>query len=320
MRVSGQTRSHPRPEPSEERVKTVKALRITAGTAAGVVSLALTLALALTPESFGLPASPALYEKVRAEGRGAEGVLALWAVLAVPIGGLLQTPVALLRGARIRAGWVLLAGYWLYVLLVTVAIWQVQDLFPSHGGPGKSGGLLGALAGLALATPVGAACSGAVFRPVPGEHGDTLSAQIRGHLATVALLTWSFNGAFVGMLIGLNFHFPRTGAAAMFFPGGLLWGFHAGAALGMLITARLQRTPDARAATTAFAASLARTATALLLCCLCVTQLGWILPTWTMALLGLGAPLALFALAGRSERLGRWVEFRTLELPKDGFG
>ncbi|MEV5998112.1 hypothetical protein AB0M25_01945 [Streptomyces griseomycini] len=310
------TRSGSGPRLSEAHVKT---LRITAGTAAGVVSLALALALTLTPESFGLPSSPALYEKVRAEGRGLEGIVVLWALLAVPVGGLLQTPVARLRGARIAAGWALLAGYWLYVLLVAVAAWQVQGLFPSHDGPGKSGGLLGALTALALATPVCAASSGAVFRPVPGEHGDTLGGQIRGHLATVALLSWCFNGVFVGILIGRNFAFPRSGSFAMFFPGGLLWGFHAGAALGMLIGARLQRAPEARAATTAVAASLARTAAALLLCCLCVAQLGWFLPAWGVALGGIPALIALLALASRSERLGRWVEFHTLELPKGGF-
>lgn len=319
MRAVGQKRSAPRPEPSEARVTTIKALRITAGAAAGVTSLALAVALALTPESFGLPAAPALYKEVQAEGRGFEGILAAWALLAVPIGGLLQTPVAWLRGARIAAGWALLTAYWLYVLTATVAIWQVQDLFPQHGGPGKSGGILGAFASAALAPAVGAACSGAVFRPVPGEHGDTLSAQIRGHLATVALLSWCGNGAFVGILIGLTFDFPRAGSASMFFPGGLLWGFYAGAALGMLITARLQRGPDTRTATTAVAASLARTATALLLCCLCVAQLGWVLPEWAVAGLGLAALVALFALSDRHERLLRWAEFRTLELPKEGF-
>ncbi|MFD7765382.1 hypothetical protein [Streptomyces sp. NPDC059787] len=307
------------PEPSEARVKRVKVLRITAGTAAGVVSLTLALTLTLAPASLGLPSSPALYEKVRAQDRAAEGVLVAWALLAVPVGGLLQTPVARLRGARIAAGWVLLAGYWLYVLLVAVAVWQVQGLFPPPDGPGKSGGILGALTALALATPVCAACSGAVFRPVPGENGDTLGGQIRGHLATVALLSWAFNGVFVGALIGRNFSFPRAGSFAMFVPGGVLWGFHAGAALGMLIGARLQRAPEARAGTTRIAASLARTATALLLCCLCVAQLGWVLPAWMVALSGIPAIIALSVLASRNERLDRWVEFRTLELPKGGF-
>ncbi|MFC8031387.1 hypothetical protein ACFT1B_08890 [Streptomyces griseoincarnatus] len=306
-------------EPAEGHVKRVKALRMTAGTVAGVASLALALALTLTPVSLGLPSSPALYEKVRAEDRGGEGVIVAWALLAVPIGGLLQTPVARLRGARITAGWTLLAGYWLYVLLVAVTAWQVQGLFPPADGPGKSGGLFGALTALALATPVGAACSGAVFRPVPGEHGDTLGGQIRGHLATVALFTWSFNGVFVSMLIGKSFAFPRSGSFPMFFPGGLLWGFHAGAALGMLIGARLQRTPEARAATTAVAVSLTRTAAALLLCCLGVAQLGWILPAWAVALSAFPALIALLTLGSRNKRLGRWVEFHTLELPKGGF-
>ncbi|WP_427764041.1 hypothetical protein [Streptomyces sp. DSM 41931] len=307
------------PRPTEAHVKRVKALRITAGTVAGVASLALALALTLTPGSLGLPSSPALYEKVRAEDRAGEGVIVAWALLAIPVGGLLQTPVARLRGGRIGAGWALLTGYWLYVLLVAVAAWQVQGLFPPPDGPGKSGGLFGALTALALATPVCAACSGAVFRMVPGEHGDTLGGQIRGHLATVALLAWCFNGTFISMLTGKNFAFPRSGSFAMFFPGGLLWGFHAGAALGMLIGARLQRAPEARAVTMAVAASLARTAAVLLLCCLCVAQLGWILPTWAVALSACPVLIALFTLGSRNERLGRWTEFHTLELPKGGF-
>ncbi|MCP9991351.1 hypothetical protein ACF09G_21375 [Streptomyces albogriseolus] len=307
------------PRPTEAHVKRIKALRITAGTVAGVASLALALALTLTPGSLGLPSSPALYEKVRAEDRAGEGVIVAWALLAIPVGGLLQTPVARLRGGRIGAGWALLTGYWLYVLLVAVAAWQVQGLFPPPDGPGKSGGLFGALTALALATPVCAACSGAVFRMVPGEHGDTLDGQIRGHLATVALLAWCFNGTFISMLTGKNFTFPRSGSFAMFFPGGLLWGFHAGAALGMLIGARLQRAPEARAATMAVAASLARTAAVLLLCCLCVAQLGWILPTWAVALSAFPVLIALFTLGPRNERLGHWVEFHTVELLKGGF-
>ncbi|MFI5565833.1 hypothetical protein ACIA6T_00335 [Streptomyces sp. NPDC051740] len=304
---------------SEARVKRVRALRITTGTAAGIVSLTLALVLTLAPESLGLPSSPALYEKVRAQDRATEGVLVAWALLAVPVGGLLQTPVARLRGARIAAGWALLASYWLYVLLVAVAVWQVQSLFPPPGGPGKSGGLLGALTMLVLATPVCAACSGAVFRPVPGEDSDTPGGQVRSHLAAVALLSWVFNGVFIGALIGRNFSFPWAGSFAMFFPGGILWGFHAGAALGMLIGARLQRAPEARAETTRLAASLTRTATALLLCCLCVAQLGWFFPAWAVSLVSLPALVALFTLASRNERLGRWVELRTLELPKGGF-
>lgn len=40
----------------------------------------------------------------------------------------------------------------------------------------------------------------------------------------------------------------------------------------------------------------------------------------TRAVLGLAAPLAPFALAARSERRSRWAGFRTLQLPKHGFG
>ncbi|MEU1081448.1 hypothetical protein ABZ368_14575 [Streptomyces sp. NPDC005908] len=87
----------------------------------------------------------------------------------------------------------------------------------------------------------------------------------------------------------------------------------------MLIGTRLQRAPEARAATMAVAVSLARTAAALLLCCLCVAQLGWVLPTWAVALSAFPALIALFTLGSRNERLGRWVKYHALELPKDRF-
>lgn len=35
-----------------------------------------------------------------------------------------------------------------------------------------------------------------------------------------------------------------------------------------------------------------------------------------MTLVGLPAPFVLFVLAGRYERLGRWVEYRQIEVPK----
>lgn len=73
----------------------------------------------------------------------------------------------------------------------------------------------------------------------------------------------------------------------------------------MLIGARLQRAPEARTETIRVAASLARTATAVLLCCLCVAQPGWILPARVVGLGSLPAIATLFALASRSERLSR---------------
>ncbi|GGS88714.1 hypothetical protein [Streptomyces violaceus] len=64
------------------------------------------------------------------------------------------------------------------------------------------------------------------------------------------------------------------------------------------------------------ARSHARTSASLLASCLCVAQLGRLLPTWAVALVGLPAPFVLFILAVRYERLGRWVEYRQLEVPK----
>jgi hypothetical protein len=64
------------------------------------------------------------------------------------------------------------------------------------------------------------------------------------------------------------------------------------------------------------AKSFARTSTAMLGCCLCVSQLGWLLPTWAMVAIGVPAPFVLFVVAARAEgRLGRWVQLRQIELP-----
>ncbi|MEW2450680.1 hypothetical protein AB0896_24505 [Streptomyces parvulus] len=220
--------------------------------------------------------------------------------------------MARLRGARIGAGWALLAGYWLFVLLLAPAAWQVEGLFPATDGPGRSGGLFGAAIGVVIGTVLYAVVSGSVFREVGA--GQTLSAQVRDHLAAVVVLTAVCTGAVVGLVLGRNLPFPSTGASAMFLPGGILWGLHAGAAVGLLTAARLRPYPDQRL--TATAADFARTGTALLVCCLCVAQLGWFLPGWVVAVVGVPAPFLLFVVAGRSEWLGRWVRFRTVELPK----
>lgn len=49
------------------RAGTLRIARITAGTTAGVASLALTLLLTTAPERLGLSPTPALFEKVQAE-------------------------------------------------------------------------------------------------------------------------------------------------------------------------------------------------------------------------------------------------------------
>ncbi|WP_432099501.1 hypothetical protein [Streptomyces sp. WAC 04229] len=285
-------------------------LRIAAGVTAGAGALVLTVLLALTPEAVGL------FEWARTKAeerdRAGEALLFTWALIALPVAGLLQTPVARLRGARIGAGWALLAGYWLFVLLLAPVAWQVEGLFPATGGPGRSGGLFGAAIGVVIGTVVYAVVSGSVFREVGA--GQTLPAQVRDHLAAVVVLTAVCTGAVVGLVLGRNFPFPSTGAPAMFLPGGILWGLHAGAAAGLLTAARLRPYPDQRLAATA--ADFARTGTALLVCCLCVSQLGWFLPRWVVAVVGVPAPFLLFVVAGRSEWVGRWVRFRTVELPK----
>ncbi|MGX1302572.1 hypothetical protein RKD35_004060 [Streptomyces albogriseolus] len=101
-------------------------------------------------------------------------------------------------------------------------------------------------------------------------------------------------------------HLPPLRVLRDVLPGRPLVGFPRGRRIGR---ADRRPPPEARAATMAVAASLARTAAVLLLCCLGVAQLGWILPTWAVALSAFPVLIALFTLGSRDERLGRWLEF-----------
>ncbi|GAA4995415.1 MULTISPECIES: hypothetical protein [Streptomyces] len=289
-------------------------LRGAAGVTAGVIALALTVLVAVS--------RPELYEWARTKAeerdRTGEAVIFAWALIVLPVAGLLQTPVARRRGARIGAGWALLACYWLFVLLLVPVAWQAEGLFPASDGPGRSGGVFGAAIGLVLGTPVYAVVSGAVFRTVRPE--ETLGEQVRGHVSGVVVLTSVLAGAVVGLACGLGFRLPASGAPALVLPGGVLWGLHAGAALGYVVAGRLQPSPAAGRTTTATARTFARTGAAVFLCCLCVSQLGWVLPGWAVAVVGVPAPFLLFGCAVRWEWLGRWVSFRTVEVPKGAFG
>ncbi|GAA2607857.1 hypothetical protein GCM10010304_68390 [Streptomyces roseoviolaceus] len=298
------------------RAGTLRIARIAAGTTAGVASLALTLLLTTAPERLGLSPTPALFEKVQAEDRGSEAFVFAWALIALPVAGLLQTPLALARRARVGVGWALIAGYWLYVVLMAAVTWLVQGFFPAADAPGKNGGLFGAAILMAVCTPLFVVGSGGVFREVRSDDEGSLAAQIRDQLTAVTVLCASFIGVVTGLVFGRSFDFPHDGFPAMFLPGGALWGLLAGAALGTLLGALLPRSTDSRRTMTDSARSFARTSASLLTCCLCVAQLGWILPVWVVALVGLPAPFVLFVLAGRYERLGRWVEYRQIEVPK----
>jgi hypothetical protein len=286
------------------------------GITAGVASLALTLLLTTAPERLGLSASPAPIERVRSEDRASEAFIFVWALIALPVAGLFHTPLALARRARVGAGWALIAGYWLYVALMATVAWQVQGFFPAADAPGKNGGLFGAAILMVLGTPLFVVGSAGVFREVQSDDEGTLSAQIRDQLTAVTVLCCTFIGVVTGLTSGYHFTFPRDGFPAMFLPGGALWGLLAGAALGTLLGALLPRSADSRRTMTDSARSYARTSVSLLACCLCVAQLGWLLPAWAVALVGLLAPFILFVLAGRYERLGRWVEYRQIEVPK----
>ncbi|MFF7795333.1 hypothetical protein [Streptomyces sp. NPDC007991] len=229
--------------------------------------------------------------------------------------GLLHTPLALARRAEIGAGWALIAGYWLYVAVTAGVAWHVQDFFPATDAPGKNGGWFGAAIMMLIGTPLFVVGSGGVFRQVR-EGDSTAATQIRDQLATVTVLCCTLVGAVTGVTVGFGFAFPRDGFPAMFLPGGILWGLLAGAALGMRAGALITNSPDSRRRMTADAKSFARTAAAVLACCLCVSQLGWLLPVWAVALVGLPAPFVLFVVAGRCERVGWWVEYRRIEVPE----
>ncbi|MFE2436138.1 hypothetical protein [Streptomyces sp. NPDC059409] len=288
-------------------------MRLVTGVTAGLISLTLTVLLAVyRPEL-----SEWAWTKAEERGRTGEASLFAWALIALPLAGLLQTPVARRRGARIGAGWTLLAGYWLFVLLMATVAWQTEGLFPATDGPGKSGGVFGAAVGLVIGTPVYAVVSGSVFRTVRPE--ETLGEQVRDHVAGVVVLTGALAGAVAGLACGLGFRLPTEGAPALVLPGGILWGLHAGAALGYFVAARLQPSPAPRRTTTELALTFARTGATLLVCCLCVSQLGWVLPGWTVVVVGIPAPFLLFVCAARWEWLGRWVSLRTVEVPKGAF-
>ncbi|MFC9504929.1 hypothetical protein [Streptomyces sp. NPDC057002] len=287
------------------------------GITAGAVSLALTLLLTTAPERFGLSPSPELFERLRDEDRASDAFIFAWALIAIPVAGLLQTPLALARRARIGPGWALIVGYWLYVVLMAALAWQVQGYFPAADAPGKSGGLFGAAILLVLGVPVFVVGAGGVFREVRGGTDRALSTQIRDQVTAVTVLCCTFTGLVAGLATGRNFTYPRDGFPAVFLPGGALWGLLAGAALGTLLGTLLPHSADSRRTMTDSARSYARTSATLLACCLCVSQLGWLLPAWAVALVGIPAPLVLLVLAGRWERLGRWVEWRQIEVGKE---
>ncbi|MFF9027350.1 hypothetical protein [Streptomyces iakyrus] len=288
----------------EKPTRRAKATRVVAGVATAGASLV--LALLLTSWS------PELFGRARAEDPASEAFIFVWALIALPVAGLLHTPQALVRRARISAGWTLIAGYWLYIALMAALASQVQGFFPAHDAPGKNGGLFGAAILMVIGTPLFAVGSGAVFR----RDRDTTTPGLREHITAVTILCCTLTGLVAGLTFGHNFTFPRNGFPAMFLPGGALWGLLAGAALGMRAGALLTSSANNRRRMTDDAKSFARTSTALLACCLCVSQLGWFLPTWAMVAVGVPAPFVLFMVAARDEeRLGRWVQLRQIELP-----
>ncbi|MCX4818606.1 hypothetical protein OG883_01520 [Streptomyces sp. NBC_01142] len=314
----GRTRRVSRSTPAGPPTLRGTLFRRTACGAACVIGTVLVSLPAASPEWFGLSSSPPLFEAIAEQDRGVEAFIFGWLLVTIPAAGLLQTPVARYRRARVGAGWALIAAYWLVVLLLALAAWKIQGFFPAHGGRGKSGGIFGAAIALTLGWPTALICSGGVFLKVRAG-GASLSDQVRGQLTTVLMIMFAFIGGFAAMLLGAGLVLPRDGAAMMFIPG-LVWGGFLGLALAVLLAALLHFGPDGtarRAATLRSAASLARFGGLLLGISLTLAQLGWILPFWVMAILSFPAFFGSLVYAARHERLRHWLDFTLPELSKE---
>ncbi|MEV6313635.1 hypothetical protein [Streptomyces sp. NPDC051776] len=283
-----------------------KLLRRVAATVAAVVGLVLTILAANSPESFGLGASPALFEAVSDRGRALEGIIIGWYLITVPLAGLLQTAVALYRRARIGTGWTLLVLYWAIGLLVAVAAWYVADAFPAHGGRGRSGGLFGAALTLVLGVPAVYACSGAVFVRRQAEGGEA-AGLIRGQIGRVALGVLGMAGLFGGM-ISATLAVPKQGAYAMFWPGAG-WGGALGASFALALCGAAEVDPSRREQRRELllnAARWARLSALIFAVALSVAQLGWFLPAALVGLASVPAVVAALIVLSRRTRLRGW--------------
>ncbi|MGP3951653.1 hypothetical protein [Streptomyces sp. 7N604] len=311
-----------------------KLLRRAAGAVAGVAGLVLVTLVATVPEGFGLGSSPALFEAISDQDRALEAIIVGWYLLTVPIAGLLQTPVARYRRARIGTGWALIAAYWAVGLLVAVGAWYAEGAFPAHGGSGKSGGLFGAALALILGVPATYACSGAVFlRPRAPRQAEGagpgaglgagprpgLGELVRGQLTMVALGVFGFCGVFGGM-VSAALTIPREGALAMFWPGAA-WGGALGAALALALCGVAERgggeaRAERRRALLGNAARLARIGGLIFAVALGIAQLGWFLPPLAIGLGAIPAVVATLVLLAKYTRARSWFSFTLPDPPK----
>ncbi|MEU6079258.1 hypothetical protein [Streptomyces sp. NPDC047108] len=290
-------------------------LRRVAATIAAVGGLVLTALVANTPESFGLGASPAIFEAVSDRGRALEGIILGWYLITLPLAGLLQTAVARYRRARIGTGWALLVLYWAIGLLVAVAAWYVADAFPAHGGRGKSGGLFGAALTLVLGVPAVYACSGAVFVRPQAEGRDT-AEPLRDQITMVALGVLGMAGLFGGMISAV-LTVPKNGAYAMFWPGAG-WGAALGASFALALCGAAEVKPsrrDQRRDLLLNAARLARLSALIFAVALSAAQLGWFLPPAPVGLVSVPIVVAVLVQLSRRTRLSGWFHF-SLPLPQ----
>ncbi|MGI5466167.1 hypothetical protein [Streptomyces sp. CA-132043] len=225
------------------RQKGVRGLRIAAGILAGTGALGLAIAAFIAADDSRTGALP-LFTRLVGEQRAVESFIPAWYLIAVPLAGLLHSPVAILRRARLAPGWALLAGYWLWGVAMTLLARVSADLFPAAGAPGKSGGMLGATLFVSLLMLAGHAIGGMVFVST-GPEDLPLREHLRRWLLEVA--PWSLAGAGVLAAYPLTALAPPQ-AERLAQLSGFVWGLLLGLAMGFLARAAAQWGPSRAAA------------------------------------------------------------------------
>lgn len=242
---------------------------------------------------------------ISALGRGAEAVMVLWLLLAVPAGALVQSAVAPFRRARLGAGWALAGAYLLLGVVLVAAAWQVEGMFPDTGARGKSGGMYGAFLLIALAPPAFVACSGVLFV----RRGDEARGGDEARETLVSLLLWP-----AGIALGCAGFFAALAATRELPPdggsvvhavaalggGGVLGGAAACALCAGVFAGEREWLLKA-------AVALARPGAAVLVLGAVVGQLGWLVPGRFLPVVGVPALVGAYAFLVRRTPLRAWL-------------
>lgn len=127
--------------------------------AAGIAVVVYANRLADAPDSW----ASSWRESLRTEGY----VVLLLAVTWLLVGAVTQTPMAALRGARVRTGWLVVAGLVAYVVVIGLAAWPLADfappIDPNSTSRRPAGMGYGAFLGSLVLLPALLAVTGAVF-------------------------------------------------------------------------------------------------------------------------------------------------------------